>query len=270
MTGRSTAGACPRGRVRHHRDGHLHLLCRLPNTGDRRDHPRLSAARNRLREPRCAADGHRARLRLGGWSIVRRGHHLTDDRYGLPAFGRVGGMVGPYDGYARNADAHKRVMRKHAAGNDSSAPSAATTLRAALATAVWQDPWPSARETDIGMRRPSVLAPTGCLTGDTLVSTDRGLLGCPNWVTSTATGGRTWTSRCPRTRARGSRRSSSSTARSRPAGSSPRAATASRGRWPTGSRSSTRSPASGYGSGWPTSHPATWCRCSSADRSASP
>ena len=27
-------------------------------------------------------------------------------------------VVGPYAGYARNADAHKRVMRKHAAAND--------------------------------------------------------------------------------------------------------------------------------------------------------
>ncbi len=27
-------------------------------------------------------------------------------------------MVGPYAGYARNADAHKRVMRKHQAAND--------------------------------------------------------------------------------------------------------------------------------------------------------
>jgi ribonucleoside-diphosphate reductase alpha chain len=27
-------------------------------------------------------------------------------------------VVGPYDGFARNADAHKRVMRKHAAAND--------------------------------------------------------------------------------------------------------------------------------------------------------
>ncbi len=27
-------------------------------------------------------------------------------------------IVGPYDGYARNADGHKRVMRKHAAAND--------------------------------------------------------------------------------------------------------------------------------------------------------
>ena len=27
-------------------------------------------------------------------------------------------MVGPYDGYARNAQSHRRVMRKHAAAND--------------------------------------------------------------------------------------------------------------------------------------------------------
>jgi ribonucleoside-diphosphate reductase alpha chain len=32
-------------------------------------------------------------------------------------------IVGPYAGYARNADAHKRVMRKHAAANDACAPS---------------------------------------------------------------------------------------------------------------------------------------------------
>ncbi|HMD12112.1 MAG TPA: vitamin B12-dependent ribonucleotide reductase, partial [Marmoricola sp.] len=30
----------------------------------------------------------------------------------------LAGIVGPYEGYARNADAHKRVMRKHAAAND--------------------------------------------------------------------------------------------------------------------------------------------------------
>src|SRR5690606_37029497 len=27
-------------------------------------------------------------------------------------------IVGPYDGYARDAEGHKRVMRKHAAAND--------------------------------------------------------------------------------------------------------------------------------------------------------
>ena len=30
----------------------------------------------------------------------------------------IAGVVGPYAGYARNADAHKRVMRKHQAAND--------------------------------------------------------------------------------------------------------------------------------------------------------
>ena len=31
----------------------------------------------------------------------------------------LAGVVGAYDGYARNAQAHKRVMRKHAAASDS-------------------------------------------------------------------------------------------------------------------------------------------------------
>ena len=31
----------------------------------------------------------------------------------------LAGIVGPYAGYSRNADAHKRVMRKHQAANDS-------------------------------------------------------------------------------------------------------------------------------------------------------
>ncbi len=30
----------------------------------------------------------------------------------------LAGVVGPYDGFARNAEAHARVMRKHAAAND--------------------------------------------------------------------------------------------------------------------------------------------------------
>ena len=31
-------------------------------------------------------------------------------------------IVGPYDGYTRNAAAHTRVMRKHAAANDAASP----------------------------------------------------------------------------------------------------------------------------------------------------
>ena len=48
----------------HHRDGHLHLLRRLPDRGDRRHHARLPPARHRLRQPRRAADGDGPGLRL--------------------------------------------------------------------------------------------------------------------------------------------------------------------------------------------------------------
>src|SRR6476659_2023362 len=34
----------------------------------------------------------------------------------------MAGVVGPYQGYAPNADAHQRVMRKHAAANDAVRP----------------------------------------------------------------------------------------------------------------------------------------------------
>ncbi|HEY9415581.1 MAG TPA: vitamin B12-dependent ribonucleotide reductase [Pseudonocardia sp.] len=76
----------------------------------------------------------------------------------------LAGVVGPYDGYARNADAHQRVMRKHAAANDE-----IRTLDRIdgavhkLATKAWQrclklgeqDGWRNAQA--------SVLAPTGTI-----------------------------------------------------------------------------------------------------------
>ena len=49
-------------------------------------------------------------------------------------------VVGPYDGYARNADAHQRVMKQHA---DANAPPRASTTSTrpvwAAATEAWQD-----------------------------------------------------------------------------------------------------------------------------------
>jgi ribonucleoside-diphosphate reductase alpha chain len=76
----------------------------------------------------------------------------------------LAGVVGPYDGYARNAEAHRRVMRKHAATND-----AIRTLHAVdkdvhrVATREWDrgnkigevDGWRNAQA--------SVLAPTGTI-----------------------------------------------------------------------------------------------------------
>ena len=89
----------------------------------------------------------------------------------------LAGVVGPYDGYARNADAHKRVMRKHAAANDAVRPVDADAARVLhVATKVWQECLAIGEKNGWRNAQASVLAPTGCLTADTLVTTDRGLV----------------------------------------------------------------------------------------------
>ncbi|SCL31689.1 ribonucleoside-diphosphate reductase class II [Micromonospora inyonensis] len=89
----------------------------------------------------------------------------------------LAGIVGPYDGYARNAEPHKRVMRKHAAANDEIKPSG-TVATAIVREATRQ--WTQGNKVGdkFGWRnaQASVLAPTGCLTADTMVTTDRGLM----------------------------------------------------------------------------------------------
>ncbi|SDO43734.1 vitamin B12-dependent ribonucleotide reductase [Geodermatophilus sp. DSM 45219] len=76
----------------------------------------------------------------------------------------LAGIVGAYEGFARNADAHSRVMRKHCAANDAIRPVGADdadVLKAA--TAEWQ----ACLEIggDFGWRnaQASVLAPTGTI-----------------------------------------------------------------------------------------------------------
>ncbi|HZW44534.1 MAG TPA: vitamin B12-dependent ribonucleotide reductase [Dermatophilaceae bacterium] len=73
-------------------------------------------------------------------------------------------VVGPYAGYARNADAHKRVMRKHQAAND-----ALRTLDAMdgdihrLATKAWDDVVKLGEKNGYRNAQASVLAPTGTI-----------------------------------------------------------------------------------------------------------
>lgn len=73
-------------------------------------------------------------------------------------------VVGPYAGYARNADAHKRVMRKHQAANDN-----IKTLDAmdsdvhALATKAWDDVVKLGEKHGYRNAQASVLAPTGTI-----------------------------------------------------------------------------------------------------------
>jgi len=85
-------------------------------------------------------------------------------------------VVGPYDGYARNASAHKRVMAKHATASASIRPlGRIDTPVLAAANKTWQQCLALGEKNGYRNAQASLLAPTGCLTGDTLVTTDRGL-----------------------------------------------------------------------------------------------
>jgi len=76
----------------------------------------------------------------------------------------LAGVVGPYAGYARNAEPHKRVMRKHQAAND-----AIRTLAIAdaqvhkLATTAWADVQRVGDANGFRNAQASVLAPTGTI-----------------------------------------------------------------------------------------------------------
>ncbi len=85
-------------------------------------------------------------------------------------------VVGTYDGYERNASAHKRVMRKHAGacGEIKTLGAMDRDIHAAAVTA-WQECLALGEANGYRNAQASLLAPTGCLTGDTLVTTDRGL-----------------------------------------------------------------------------------------------
>src|SRR4051812_39703557 len=73
-------------------------------------------------------------------------------------------IVGPYDGYARNAEPHKRVMRKHAAANDSVRAVGADDARVLhAATKAWQECLSIGEKNGWRNAQASVLAPTGTI-----------------------------------------------------------------------------------------------------------
>ncbi|MEU0957973.1 vitamin B12-dependent ribonucleotide reductase [Micromonospora aurantiaca (nom. illeg.)] len=76
----------------------------------------------------------------------------------------LAGIVGPYDGYARNAEPHKRVMRKHAAANDAIKPTG-TVATAVQREATKQWTLGNKLGDKFGWRnsQASVLAPTGTI-----------------------------------------------------------------------------------------------------------
>ncbi|GAA2448339.1 vitamin B12-dependent ribonucleotide reductase [Streptomyces macrosporus] len=73
-------------------------------------------------------------------------------------------IVGPYDGYARNAEAHQRVMRQHADANtDAKRMDDLDTPVWAAATEAWQDVLRLGKKNGFRNAQASVLAPTGTI-----------------------------------------------------------------------------------------------------------
>ncbi|WP_107704574.1 vitamin B12-dependent ribonucleotide reductase [Nocardioides allogilvus] len=76
----------------------------------------------------------------------------------------LAGIVGPYAGYQRNAEAHKRVMRKHQAANDVVRVLHTEDSRVLkLATAAWADVIATGEKNGFRNAQASVLAPTGTI-----------------------------------------------------------------------------------------------------------
>jgi ribonucleoside-diphosphate reductase alpha chain len=76
----------------------------------------------------------------------------------------LAGIVGPYEGYARNAEPHKRVMRKHAAAND--AIRSVDTMDKDVhreATKAWDAVLKIGEKNGFRNAQASVLAPTGTI-----------------------------------------------------------------------------------------------------------
>jgi ribonucleoside-diphosphate reductase alpha chain len=86
-------------------------------------------------------------------------------------------VVGPYEGYTRNAKAHKRVIRKHADASQKIRPIGVMEREILdLANRTWQECIALGEANGYRNAQASLLAPTGCLTPDTLVTSDRGLV----------------------------------------------------------------------------------------------
>ncbi|WP_109505837.1 vitamin B12-dependent ribonucleotide reductase [Nocardioides speluncae] len=76
----------------------------------------------------------------------------------------LAGIVGPYTGYARNVEAHKRVMRKHQAANDATRTMHVADARVhKLATAAWDAVIKTGERNGFRNAQASVLAPTGTI-----------------------------------------------------------------------------------------------------------
>src|SRR5262245_47839417 len=89
---------------------------------------------------------------------------------------RVAQVLGPFAGYTKNRTPMLRVMAKHRKAVDDIDASAVQPGLLDAARKAWDETLQFGAEHGFRNAQASVIAPTGCLTPDTLVTTDRGLV----------------------------------------------------------------------------------------------
>ena len=88
----------------------------------------------------------------------------------------VAAAMGPYERYAENREPHNYVMRKHRAAAYSIEMGSCDDSLLSAAHRAWDDAVSLGDQHGYRNAQATVLAPTGCLTSDSLVSTSRGLV----------------------------------------------------------------------------------------------
>ena len=99
---------------------------------------------------------------------------MTGHAYATSA--RTAARMGPFAGYSENRESMNRVLRMHRDEAARIDDSLATRELVSAAQEAWDDAVEWAEDWGVRNAQASVLAPTGCLVGGSLVATDRGLV----------------------------------------------------------------------------------------------
>jgi ribonucleoside-diphosphate reductase alpha chain len=89
---------------------------------------------------------------------------------------QIARVTGPFEGYGKDRDGMLRVLHKHRAALDEIDANLAPDDVLAAARLSWDEAVDLATAHGVRNAQASVLAPTGCLAGGSLVATDRGLV----------------------------------------------------------------------------------------------
>jgi ribonucleoside-diphosphate reductase alpha chain len=99
---------------------------------------------------------------------------MTGEAYAQSA--RLAAAVGPYEAYPKNKSAHDRVMEKHRAAAYRIIADLVPPTMLSAARQSWDDAVSLGKVYGYRNAQASVLAPTGCLVGNSLIPTSRGLV----------------------------------------------------------------------------------------------